>query len=117
MALTYASLKEFDKAGPLYQAALETLSKVPDGNLEQAITHLNMADLVNAEKGSVNGEKEIGELLDQALELLNKDPDRKDGYYAFVCEKCAPAFSYYGYFGAANMLNRRAQNIYKMQQK
>ena len=117
MALTYASLKEFDKAGPLYQAALDTLAKVPDGNLEQAITYLNLADLVNAEKGSVDGEKEIGELLDQALELLNKDPDREDGYYAFVCEKCAPTFSYYGYFGAANILNRRAQDIYKMQQK
>ena len=55
-------------------------------------------------------------LLDQALELLDKDPDRQDGYYAFVCEKCAPAFSYYGYFSAESMLKRRAGAIYKLQQ-
>ena len=23
---------------------------------------------------------------------------KKDGYYAFVCEKCAPVFGHYGYF-------------------
>ncbi len=116
MGLTCASLKDYDKADALYHAALDTLHPLPDSNLEQAITLLNMADLVNAVKGSVDGEREIQNLLDQALELLDKDPDRQDGYYAFVCEKCAPAFSYYGYFSAESMLKRRAGAIYKLQQ-
>ena len=116
MGLTYASLNSYTEAETLYRAALDRLQPVPDSNLEQAITYLNMADLVNAEKGSVDGEHEIQKLLDRALELLDKDPDRRDGYYAFVCEKCAPSFSYYGYFAAANMLNRRAQEIYTQQQ-
>ncbi|MBR0399130.1 MAG: hypothetical protein IJI10_12865 [Eubacterium sp.] len=116
MGLTCASLEDYDRADALYHAALRTLQPVPDGNLEQAITYLNMADLVNAKTGSVDGEREIQDCLDQAMELLDQDPERQDGYYAFVCEKCAPAFSYYGYFAAANLLNRRAQRIYTRQQ-
>ena len=34
------------------------------------------------------------------------------GYYAFVCEKCAPTFEYYGYFLAAQDLNERAEAGY-----
>lgn len=112
MGLTCASLKKFEQAEELYQAALDTLQPLLDGNLEKAITYLNVADLINAEKGSVEGENEIRSLLDQALELLNRDSGRSDGYYAFVCEKCAPTFAYYGYFPAENMLKRRAEKIY-----
>ena len=37
----------------------------------------------------------------------------RDGYYAFVCEKCAPTFDYYGYFLIADDLNERAKAIYE----
>ena len=52
-------------------------------------------------------------MLDEAYGLLNAEDIPRDGYYAFVCEKCAPAFSYYGYFLAAEELKQRAEEIYE----
>ena len=37
----------------------------------------------------------------------------RDGYYAFVCEKCAPAFDYYGYFADAEEAAKKAESIYE----
>ena len=117
MALVPIALGRFPEAYALYEKAIETMGKVPGGWLEQAITLLNLADAHRAEKGFEAAESEIYELLDRAYELFNTPgvggpggPSR--GYYAFVCEKCAPTFSYYGYFLAAEDLNRRAKENY-----
>ena len=112
MALAYTAVGQFADADALYRRALSILDGIPDGGLEQAITLLNMADAVSAEKGSVAGEHTIFGLLDRALSLLDEAAGRTDGYYAFVCEKCAPVFSHYGYFAAANTLTSRAGKIY-----
>lgn len=112
MALTQVALKNFSQADPLYARALEEMAKVPGGQLEQAITYLNMANRIEDEKGLEDGESEINLLLDKAYDLLDDPNVNKNGYYAFVCEKCAPTFSYYGLFLAAEELNRRAETIY-----
>lgn len=113
MALTYTALNRFPEAYVLYEKAYAIMGQLEGGVLEQAITCLNMADLTEAEYGPEEGEKKIYELVDKAYDLLN-DPDvKRDGYYAFVCEKCAPSFSYYGYFMAADELKKRAEAIYE----
>ena len=112
MALTYVSLGRYEEAFALYEKALNIMGGVADGALEQAITYLNMADATAAQKGMEEAEAEIDTLVDQAWELLNDPSLPRNGYYAFVCEKCAPSFSYYGYFSAANELTWRAENIY-----
>ena len=112
MALTYVSLGRYEEAFALYEKALNIMSGVADGALEQAITYLNMADATAAQKGMEEAEAEIDTLVDRAWELLNDPSLPRNGYYAFVCEKCAPSFSYYGYFSAANELTWRAENIY-----
>ena len=113
MALTYVALGEYEKAYPLYDKALEVMEKVENGELEQAITYLNIADALEAEYGIENKENKIYELVDRAYECLDSKEVKRDGYYAFVCEKCAPSFSYYGYFAAAKELNERAERIYE----
>ena len=113
MALTYAALGKFQEAYALYDKALVTMAKVQNGVLEQAITYLNMADAAEAELGPEDAAESIEGYLDKALELLNTPSVPRGGYYAFVCEKCAPTFSYYGYFLAANDLNERAKAIYE----
>ena len=113
MALTLVALGRFDEASALYEKALAVMEKVENGVLEQAITYLNMADAVEASQGAENGESVIFDYLDRAFDLLNSKNVTRDGYYAFVCEKCAPAFSYYGYFSAAKELNERAESIYE----
>ncbi|MBQ6165600.1 MAG: tetratricopeptide repeat protein [Clostridia bacterium] len=112
MALVKTALGEYDEAYALYEKALAAMAKVPGGGLEQAITYLNKADTVTAQLGAEAAETQVCELLDRAWELLDRPDAPQDGYYAFVCEKCAPTFSFYGYFLAAKELERRAKEIY-----
>lgn len=113
MALTCVALGKYDDAFPLYDKALTVMADVPNGALEQAITYLNMADAYTAKLGAEQAESTAFDLLDKAYDLLVLPDLKQDGYYAFVCEKCAPVFSYYGYFMAAKELQRRAEEIYE----
>ena len=113
MALVYKALGRYGEALELYDKAMEKMGEVPGGVLEQAITCLNMADVVAAEQGMEEGETRIFALVDRAYELLHDKSAPHDGYYAFVCEKCAPSFAYYGYFAAAEELQNEAREIYE----
>jgi hypothetical protein len=53
----------------------------------------------------------VEEYLDRAEVLLNTESLPRNGYYAFVCEKCAPVFGHYGYFATEAELKRRAEEI------
>ena len=154
-ALVCVALRRFDEADALYQRALEAMAQVENGELEQAITYLNMADAAVARaradaQKAAGGERDTGQgaleeagdpavapapataadadldafalaacedeverLLDKALALLDTPTVPRDGYYAFVCEKCAPTFAYYGYFLADADLRERARTIYE----
>ena len=112
MALTCVALGRFDEAEALYDKAMATMAKAPHGALEQAITCLNMADLVAARDGMEAGEGAIYALADRAVALLDDPSLAHDGYYAFVCEKCAPTLEYYGYFDDARRLKEEAERIY-----
>ena len=113
MALTLTALGRYDESIAYYDKAVKCMDNVPGGELECAITYLNMADTYNASMGTQKAESKINDLLDKAYDLLINTTATRDGYYAFVCEKCAPTFSYYGYFVAANELNRKANEIYE----
>ena len=113
MALTLVAMKRFEEAHSLYEKAMTLMETVPNGVLEMAITCLNMANAVEDEAGLEEGESRITELLDRAEELLDTPSVPRDGYYAFVLEKCAPSFSYYGYFLTAQRYEETAEAIYK----
>ena len=125
MALACVALGRHDEADALYEKALATMSRSDNGRLEQAITYLNMADAAvartcgelgcNAE-GALQDpdcDRAVEFLLDTALALIDAPGIPRDGYYAFVCEKCAPTFSHYGYFLADADLRERARAIYE----
>ena len=113
MALSCKALGRYDEAFALFNRATEQMGKLPGGKLEQAITCLNVADTVAAQQGLEAGETRIFALLDEAWELLQDEAAPRNGYYAFVCEKCAPSFAYYGYFLAAEELQKEAARIYE----
>lgn len=113
MALALAELHDFRQTEELYFKAIEIMSRQKNGELETAITYLNLADLVSVEKGFEDGEEQINKYVNKAEELLNTESLPRDGYYAFVCEKCAPVFGYYGYFFLQNELEKRAREIYE----
>ena len=137
MGLTCTELGRCEEALALYEKAADLMGRVPDGELEQAITYLNMANTVEVQMGLEAGEQQINALVERAEELLKakgeellgkgeaaltdgtdlramKQEERaRLGYYAFVCEKCAPTFAYYGYFMTAESLTERSEELVK----
>lgn len=113
MGLTLSALTRYGEALEYFDKALNCMEKIKNGELERAITYLNMADTYTASMGAEAAESKVFNLLDKAYDLLNTESVPKDGYYAFVCEKCAPSFSFYGYFAAASELSRKAKEIYE----
>ena len=113
MGLCYTALGEYSEAQALFAFALDKMKSVPGGELEQAITCMNLADCLNAEQGMLACEKQIKNLLEQARHLLLETTAKRDGYYAFVCEKCAAGFQEYGDIGTAELLINTAEKIYE----
>ena len=111
-ALALVDLKKFEEARALYERALEVINATPGREPEAAITELNLASLAEAELGLEGGEKEIERRLERAEALLKKEGLAQDGNYAFVAEKCASVFGYYGWFGTEAELKAAAEKIY-----
>ena len=112
MALALVDLRRFDDADALYQKAIDLTLRTPDAQGDAAISLLNRANLIEARDGLLDGNDAICDCLDKAEALLNDPALPHDGYYAFVCEKCAPTFGYYGYFAFRKELEERAAKIY-----
>ncbi|MBR2296401.1 MAG: tetratricopeptide repeat protein [Clostridia bacterium] len=112
MALTLVDLGRFVDAMELYDRAISILSEGGGSALEIAITNLNIASALELELGLEEAEAEIKERVEVAFSLIDGVTER-NGYYAFVCEKCAPVFGYYGFFMYENDLNERARKIYE----
>lgn len=113
MALTLTELEAYREAETLYEKAIGIMEQQPHGEAETAITCLNLADLICAEQGYEAGEARIEAYLRRAEQLLDAEDLPRDGNYAFVCEKCAPVFGYYGYFYTEETLKQRAREIYE----
>ena len=111
MGLALVDLSRFGEAKEAYQKAIGVMSKHQDRDGEVAITYLNLATAAEREHGLVDGDEMIQGYLDIAESLLENCKER-DGYYAFVCEKCASVFGYYGRFAYEKTLYKRAEAIY-----
>ena len=112
MALTLVSLGRYDEADELFHRALDVMKKAPNGALEQAITYLNMADASHAQFGD-GADDTINAYLETALGLLEDETLPRNGYYAFVGEKCAPTFLFYCWKAYGEELKERAREIYE----
>ncbi len=111
-ALVLKELGRFDEASAMFEKAVIWMADVEGGELEQAVTYLNMADMAAARYGAEQAEPLIYEYADKACSLLEDTKAPHDGYYAFVLEKCVPALRYYGYFSAADTFEKISEEIY-----
>lgn len=112
MGLACAALGRFGEADALFRRALGIMEGAP---VDQAITWLNMCDTLAAERGEseeAEAEALIRQYLDAAAKCLDDPNAPRDGYYAFVCAKCAPGFDHYGWFAYAGELRERAETFY-----
>lgn len=113
MGLTLVDLKRFSEAEDFYIKAIAVMEANPQKEPEQAITYLNMASAAEAELGLTAAKEKVSELAEKAMALMDIGKDRTDGNYAFVCEKCASVFGYYGYELYAKELKERSRRIYE----
>lgn len=112
MALALVDLGRYSEAKALYDSAISVMKRQPSGDLEVAITYLNLASAAETELGLLEADEVIQKYLDDAEALLEAH-EKRDGYYAFVCEKCASVFGYYGRFFYEQELKERARRIYE----
>ena len=111
MALALTSCGRFGEAGALFRKAIRVMEQQEHGEAEQAITWLNLADAREAELGTEGAAEETEAFAERAAELLDAPGLPRDGYYAFVCEKCAPVFGHYGFFAVEAELGKRVKAI------
>ena len=112
-SLALVDLGRYAEARALYEKAIALLSASRGNEPEIAVSYLNLANLEEAEHGLEDGAEAIEADLAHAEVLLNSPGQPQDGNYAFVCEKCAPTFEYYGHFAFAAELTERARRIYE----
>ncbi|MBR5739641.1 MAG: tetratricopeptide repeat protein [Lachnospiraceae bacterium] len=134
MALVLTDLKRCDEAIALYEKALSWMETVRYGALEQGMTYLNLCDcLMTRDAKIVNDRNEvcapddpeasllvpeetdrkIEDYLDLAWDRINEPGIPANGYYAYICQSCAPSFRYYGRENMAVALERMAKEIYE----
>ena len=113
MALTLTDLARFDEAAECYEKAIKAMDHVKYGELEQAISLLNMADLIAARDGMEASQDQIRSCLGRAKKLLETQGIPRNGYYAFVLEKCAPVFYCYGDDEYGALIEERYKGIYE----
>lgn len=110
-ALSLVDCEEYVKAEKFYRKAIEIMKKQIDGLPDCAVSYVNLAVLILTRDplDDVNADK----ALTLALDCLDDKSVTRNGYYAFVCDKCSAAFSECGWFAAANDLKNRARSIYE----
>ena len=112
-ALSLADVGERDQAETYFNRALSVMEKKgAEGKTGVAVTCVNLADFFEAGDDPDKDEK-INAALERAWAALDDPATPRDGEYAFVASKCAPAFSFYGWFFAASELEKRMREIHE----
>jgi len=105
MATTLTVLGRTSEAEVMFKKAIEVMAAA-GCDAEVAVTYCNMADLYT-------DTVQKAECLNKAFALLSSEAITRDGNYAFVCEKCAPTFEYYGFTEYSKVLSERARSYYE----
>ena len=113
-ATALKDLERYDEARENFLKAIAILEAKEDVYGEVAVSYVNLAHLefdAAYAKGEVADDK-VDECLKKAWECLDSKDIKRDGNYAFICEKCAPAYEFFGWFIEKAELEKRAQDIY-----
>ena len=113
MSSALSDLARYDEALALCEKALSILAKSAGNEAEEAITLLNMTGMYEARDGIEKAQDDIERCLSAAQEKLSRVSTPDEGYQAFVFEKCAPTFGYYGWFAEKKLLEEQAKAIYE----
>ena len=108
-ALSLTDVGDYVNAERCYLKAVSVMENAENGKPDAAISYVNLAHLYEqAEKAD-----KITDCLFKAYGLLNDDKNVKNGYFAYVLNKCAPSFKYFGYDKIAIDFEKEAKEIYE----
>ena len=110
-AAAYEAAGDYAEAKERFERAFRLMSAL-DKNEDAAVSLVNLAELAELTGSS----DMIKSYLDRAYYLLDIVRER-GGYYAFLCEKCAPAFLHFGDEKRGEKLLQRAAAIYEENSK
>ncbi len=110
-ATALVDVGDYATALNFYNKAIEITSRDLKSQLDCAITYVNLAHLYEKSEGLQS--ENIENCLSRAELIFNDERMEKNSYYAFVCEKCAPSFDYFGFFMTALRLQKEAREIYE----
>jgi len=113
MAIALTAKGDFMRAEGMYKKAISVISQYASFKPEEAVTYLNMTDLLYAADFTDDTIEKAEVYIKRAMELLEDESIDRNGDYAFVIEKCYPVFEHYGYFDYAATLKERAAEIYE----
>ena len=114
-ATALKDLERYDEARDNFKKAIRILEAKEDVYGEIAVSYVNLAHL-EFDAAYVKGEdadERVDECLDKAWKCLNDKNIKHDGNYAYICDKCAPAYGFFGYFMQKAELEKRAKEIYE----
>ncbi len=84
----------------------------PQGSLQGSASAVPQGSAAPRRAGEAETDARITALCEEAVRLLKETDAPKDGYYAFVLEKCAPALDHHGFFLDAEELRAESARIY-----
>lgn len=113
-ATALTDVKDYKGAQEYYDKAIDLL-KAKGGYGELAVSYVNLAHMIFDESQQVGQyrDDEIDRLLQLAYDCLDDENLARDGNYAFICSKCAPAYKFFGHFIEGGELEERAKRIYE----
>lgn len=111
MSTCLTSLNRFDEADELYLKAIELLKNVKGSELELAMIHLNMIDVILSKDENNKDDNKIDEYLNIAKDYLESDNLERNTYYSFMADKCVGIYEYFGWFRYAKILRQRINEI------
>lgn len=116
-ATALKDLERYDEARENYVKAIKLLEAKEDVYGEIAVSYVNLAHL-EYDAAYARGEgadEKVDECLDKAYKCLDDPNIKRDGNYAYICEKCASAYEFFGYFMQKAELEKRANEVYSRQ--
>lgn len=110
-ATALTDTQDYEKAERLYKKAIEITSVGAKRLPDCAVSYVNLAHMYEKSKGLE--EPLIYECMERAEKILETEEIERNALLAFVAEKCAPSFDYFGYFLFAEKLKKQARDIYE----
>ncbi len=106
---------QYDDAESCFHKAIDIMMKLTEGELEAALSWLNLVDLYVLKYGRENllTIEKSDEYLETARALLDADTLERNHHYAYVAQKCVGIYEEFGYFGYAKELRERIRAIHE----